>query len=206
MASPSTTSSPQKPRSPRQAMGSMWLLTRSTPGAADTALLGPWVDRPRYPSAGSRSATTGAMRFHGGTSTGRARCPNSFEIRARPRARSAAMSSTARRAGNSHFFSPAAAWLRWRRPCTRIAMPASPQVRSASSTVAGAGITARDSGTPQRPEIASRRSRTGVAETASSSRHHRVAVRPASAQASSSARRSSQAFRIALPAPRPSRR
>ena len=145
--------------------------------------------------AGSSGTNSPAKRFHGGTSTGSACAPNSAVRRARP-APDLAATTVGRPAGR--IFALLAV------PRVVGVPPAMLQHRDAGRAGqrvgqpgrARAGITASASGTPAARR--SSRSSCGVAATASSSRHHSVATRPASPQRSSSSTRSGQSRGLRL--------
>ena len=190
---PNAASSPTNSRRPFHATRSTWIFTSMTPGALGEALRGPAREIPVRPQRASKPKNEPSKRFQGGTRTGCAGLPNKSLRRARPAASSEATADLGRSAGNSLFF-PTPEWFKCRQPCWRTATRTFGADRRwweshrASSCSASSGITARDTGTPD--AIDSRRLSCAVGATASSSRHHSVAIFPASSQRSNSAIRS----------------
>ena len=161
---------PMKPRSPRQSIMSMWVLTQRTPGRRRF----PNAETAAY-SAASSTASLSAMRFQGGTNTGTDRGTPASSRSTSKRSRAEAISRRARSAGkvsgNSDFRSPGCARLTCLTPCCHTAMPGLVSVAAKDSS-ARSGMAAKTSGAHAWPAVSASRASSGVCLQASSSRHH----------------------------------
>ena len=141
-----------------------------------------------------------AMRFHGGTKTGRNRSLNAVLRQAIPSANSLEVTWVGRAipysAGRT-FRSPGwiwVSWLAWANPCWRTTTDVGMAlIVSATSGVSQVGTTATPSGSARSTAKDRSRSKAGSGLPASSSLHQKLAWCPWSTQASSSATKACQA-------------
>ncbi len=132
-------------RPPRQSMMSTCVFRCSIGGARPRSFAAK-VETARKPMSASFTATSGPMRFQGGTYQWPASGPNSSISRRLATVHSDTIASRPRSIGVSAFRPPGSAWLRCRTPCIATHTSGSSRRRSAGAGSTSRGMTASRQG------------------------------------------------------------